>query len=77
MITTDRKAQIIRNGILSRLPQRAQMEGEYNLTPEEADFLWACINDVDAVIARIIEAVNEGERSVAEGIDGTTKLPRR
>ena len=76
MITTERKAQIVRNGILSRLRQ-VEMAGQFNLTDEEAEFLWAGIKQVDAVIDRIVAAVDEGARNVAEGMDGTAKLPER
>ncbi len=73
MITTARKAQVIRNAILSRL-RAVDMAGEYDLTGDEATFLWDHIKGVDAVIARIVAAVDEGAAGVADGVDATPRL---
>ncbi|GEM_PF-5785308 len=65
MISTTRKAEVIRNAVLSRLP-RPDGAG-LALTDEEAAFLEQHGEHVDALAARIVTAVEAGAAEIATG----------
>ena len=65
MISINRKAEIIRNTVLTRLPR---FDGEgFALTDEEAGFLSQHSESVDGVVARIMTAIDAAAAEIVTG----------